>query len=350
VAGQTSLIVTGLTNGSSYTFQVAATNELGTSAFSAPSNAVTPLVPPAVAGAPTIGTPAAGLASATVNWTAPAANGGSAITGYSVRVFSGTTLVRTQEVAGDVGTVVVAGLTNGTAYTFDVAAVNAVGPSAFSARSAAVTPRTEFVAPTVTARTPLSGARAVSQTANLDATFSEPVTGVNGTTFVLRLGAAVIPAAVTYNAATRVATLNPNATLAADSTYTATLSGVTDLAGNPMVASSWTFTTGPAPTITSMSPSPGTTGVARNRDVVVKFSEAVAGVSATTVRITRVSDGSVITGTITLDNADRRVTVNPTATLLANTRYRVTVTGGTGDIRDLAGNPLATRTWVFTTR
>ncbi|WP_241985742.1 MULTISPECIES: peroxidase family protein [Cryobacterium] len=350
VAGQTSLIVTGLTNGSSYTFQVAATNELGTSAFSAPSNAVTPLVPPAVAGAPTIGTPTAGVASATVNWTAPAPNGEPEITGYSVRVFSGTTLVRTQAVTGNVGTVVVTELTNATAYTFDVAAVNAAGTGASSARSAAVTPRAEFVAPTVTARTPVSGARAVSQTANLNATFSEPVTGVNGATFVLRLGTAVIPAAVTYNAETWVATLNPNATLIADGTYTATLSGITDLAGNPMVDSSWTFITGPAPTIDSMSPAPGATGVALNRDVVVKFTEAVTGVSATTVRITRVSDGSVIAGTITLSNADRRVTINPTATLLANTRYRVTITGGTGDIRDLAGNPFATRTWVFTTR
>ncbi|HSP52604.1 MAG TPA: peroxidase family protein [Cryobacterium sp.] len=349
-AGQTSLIVTGLTNGSSYTFQVAATNAVGTSAFSAPSNAVTPLAPAAVAAAPTIGTPTAGNASATVNWTAPAANGGSAITGYTVRAFNGATLASTTPVTGNVGTVLVSGLTNGTAYTFDVAAVNAAGTSAFSARSVAVTPRAEFVAPTVTARTPVSGARSVSQTANLTATFSEPVTGVNGTTFVLRLGATVIPSAVTYNAATRVATLNPNATLAADSTFTATLSGITDLAGNPMAASSWTFITGPAPTITSMNPRPGENGVGRNRDVVVRFSEAITGVSATTVRITRVSDGSVVAGTIRLTNANRVVTINPNATLLANTRYRVTITGGTGDVRDLAGNPLTTRTWVFTTR
>ena len=44
-----------------------------------------------------------------------------------MRAFAGTVLARTQAVTGNVGTVVVTGLTNGTAYTFDVAAVNASG-------------------------------------------------------------------------------------------------------------------------------------------------------------------------------------------------------------------------------
>jgi hypothetical protein len=35
--------------------------------------------------------------------------------------------------------------------------------------------------------------------------------------------------------------------------------------------------------------------------------------------------------------------------MAANAQYRVTVTGGTGAVRDLAGNPVATRTWTFTT-
>src|SRR4029453_10708657 len=121
-------------------------------------------------------------------------------------------------------------------YQFDVAAINGVGTGAASAKTLLfVTPRAEFVLPTITARTPATGARAVSQVANPPATFSEPVTGVNGTTtFVLRLGTTVVPATVTYNTTTRVATLDPTATLLADRTYTATLSGVRDAAGNTM--------------------------------------------------------------------------------------------------------------------
>ncbi|WP_290370349.1 Ig-like domain-containing protein, partial [Microbacterium sp. Bi128] len=49
-------------------------------------------------------------------------------------------------------------------------------------------------------------------------------------------------------------------------------------------------------------------------------------------------------------NATTRVlTINPSATLLASTQYRVIITGGTTRIRDLAGNPLPSRSWTFTT-
>ncbi|MGY2746485.1 peroxidase family protein [Arthrobacter sp. UYCu723] len=338
------VVVTGLTNGTAYTFNVAATNGVGTGAASAASNLVTPAT---IAGNPTIGTATAGNASATLTWTAPAANGGSAITGYRVRAFAGTTVVRTQAVTGNVGTVVVTGLTNGTAYTFDVAATNGVGTGAASARTAtAVTPRTEFVLPTITARTPATGARSVSQVADLTATFSEPVTGVNGSTFVLRQGTTVITAVVTYNATTRVATLNPTATLLADRTYTATMSGVRDTAGNTMTASSWSFLTGPAPTITAQS---ALTGVRRNSNITATFSEIITGFSPTTVRVTNLTTNNVITTTIGFNPLTRVLTIDPATTLVANTQYRVQITGGTAAVRDTAGNPLVTRTWTITT-
>ncbi len=212
-----------------------------------------------------------------------------------------------------------------------------------------MTPRTEFVAPTVTARTPASGARSVSQTGNLTATFSEAVTGVSGTTFVLRLGTTVVPSVVSYNATTRVATLNPNATLTADRTYTATVSGVRDVAGNTMTATSWSFTTGPAPTITATSPASGATGVGRNANVTATFSENITGVTAGTVTIQRVSTGATVAAATSFSTTTRVLTINPSTTLAANVQYRVTITGGTAAVRDLAGNPVATRTWVFTT-
>ena len=69
-------------------------------------------------------------------------------------------------------------------------------------------------------------------------------------TFELRDGANnLLPATVTYNASTFVATLTPG-TLATGSTYTATIRGgaveprVKDIAGNPMAANfTWSFTT-----------------------------------------------------------------------------------------------------------
>src|SRR5437868_5343271 len=79
----TSATVSGLTNGTSYTFTVHATNGIGTGPESAPSNAVTPGAP-TVPGAPTNVSAVPGNTQATVSWTLPASNGGSAILNYTV--------------------------------------------------------------------------------------------------------------------------------------------------------------------------------------------------------------------------------------------------------------------------
>jgi len=68
----TSCTVSGLTNGTAYTFTVTATNGDGTGAASAASNSVTPI---AVPDAPTGVSATAGNASAAVSWTAPSERG-----------------------------------------------------------------------------------------------------------------------------------------------------------------------------------------------------------------------------------------------------------------------------------
>ncbi|MEL4431905.1 beta strand repeat-containing protein, partial [Shewanella mangrovisoli] len=215
-AGATSPItVTGLTNGTQYTFTVTATNGSGTGMASSPSNPVTPrgiqtitfsnpgaqnfgttptltaisdsgLTPtftssttgvctitsvgnltfvttgtctinadqsgdasylPAtqvsrsftvnavVPGAPVIGTATAGDAQASVSFTAPGFSGGAPISGY--------TLVSTPggiTASGGSSPIVISGLTNGTSYSFTVAATNSAGLGSASLASNTVKP------------------------------------------------------------------------------------------------------------------------------------------------------------------------------------------------------------------
>jgi hypothetical protein len=77
----------------------------------------------------------AGNAQATVIFTAPASDGGAAITGYTV-TSSPDGITNT----GASGPITVTGLTNGTAYTFTVSATNAEGTGPASSPSNSVTP------------------------------------------------------------------------------------------------------------------------------------------------------------------------------------------------------------------
>ena len=123
----TSHTVTGLHNGTTYTFNVEAANAIGTGPQSNPVKAMPATVP----GTPTIGTATAGHAEATVNFTPPASNGGDPITSYIVTAYiNGTATGITG--SGPKSPITVKGLTGGQAYTFKVAATNMVGTGAVS--------------------------------------------------------------------------------------------------------------------------------------------------------------------------------------------------------------------------
>ncbi len=139
----TSCTVTGLTNGTAYSFSVTATNGLGTGAAGV-SGSVTPVTTP---GIPTLLSVTPGNATATLVWMAPASEGGSAITGYSVQA-NGNNSIVTGCTALNAGatTCQATGLANDTAYAFAVAASNAQGTGSYSAPQS-VTPRAPSLAP-----------------------------------------------------------------------------------------------------------------------------------------------------------------------------------------------------------
>ncbi|WP_374089663.1 fibronectin type III domain-containing protein [Methylomicrobium lacus] len=127
----TTLTVTGLANGTAYAFKVSATNSVGTSALSEPA---TPPVTPQAAlppDAPQGLTGTSGNAAAALAWQPPISDGGSPITSYTVEYTDSITL-KTLSVPGNVTGTTITGLTNGTLYTAQVHAVNAVGPGPYS--------------------------------------------------------------------------------------------------------------------------------------------------------------------------------------------------------------------------
>jgi hypothetical protein len=137
----TSGAVTGLTNGTAYTFTVAAKNAVGTGTASPKSTEVTPTEAAVVPSAPTIGTPVASEGQVLVPWTAPVSDGGSTILSYLVTPSKAGVPQTPVSFLPGATSGVVTGLTNGSAYTFNVKAINGVGPSLPSASSAAVTPQ-----------------------------------------------------------------------------------------------------------------------------------------------------------------------------------------------------------------
>ncbi|MEO8681843.1 MAG: DUF4082 domain-containing protein, partial [Vicinamibacterales bacterium] len=111
--------------------------------------------------------------------------------------------------------------------------------------------------PTVASGSPVNGLSGVSTTTNILAAFNEAMTAATITTSTVLLRDPLnntIPAAVTYAAATKTATLDPTSPLAYLTRYTVTVKGgttdprVKDVAGNALAADyTWSFTTAAPP-------------------------------------------------------------------------------------------------------
>ena len=169
-----SFVATGLTNGTTYYFEVTAVNSVGESS---PSNEAS-ATPATLPGAPTGLAATPGNTQVALSWTGPPSNGGSAITSYNVyegTSSGGETLL--QNTGSTSTTFTATGLTNGTQYYFDVTAVNGVGEGPVSTEASA-TPASVPVAPTALTATASDSQVALTWTAPTN-NGGEPVTSYN---------------------------------------------------------------------------------------------------------------------------------------------------------------------------
>ena len=175
---------------------------------------------------------------------------------------------------------------------------------------------TDVVPPTVVTVTPANGACLQTE---VGATFSEAMnpTTISTATFTLQLTGpplgTALAGAVAYDVPSRVATFTPATSLAASTSYTATITtGAKDLTGNALAANrTWTFVTGTQPCVPAPPPvAPpigatasygilaGTAGTT-NQGILTVINGSIASTATTTSSVTGFHDsnGDVYTET-----------------------------------------------------
>lgn len=258
-----------------------------------------------VPGAPTNVLATAGAAQATVSFTAPASNGGAAITSYTVTASSGQT-------ATGVGSPIVIAVPNGVAVTFTVHATNSVGAGPESIASNSVTPTA--AGPSVPGA-PTNTQAAVNANGTVNVTFSAPVS--NG-------GSAITSYQVTSSAGgVFTGPTSPiTATVPLDTAVSFTVKAINAVGPGPASSPSNSVTVASQATVTSVTVIPATATV--NGAATQAFTAVVNGNFAPSQQVTWSTNyGSVDTnGTFTAPAAGIvPLTVTLTATsVLDNTK------------------------------
>lgn len=126
-AAITSCVMTGISPNKSYYVRVVAVNAQGSSdpSLATPVDKTGPAVP----GSPTPSSLTAGDKSATVSWTAPSFDGGSAISSYTATADDGSGDTFTCATNGAARSCQISGLTNGVSYAVTLTATNVAGNS-----------------------------------------------------------------------------------------------------------------------------------------------------------------------------------------------------------------------------
>jgi Big-like domain-containing protein len=228
-------------------------------------------------------------------------------------------------------------------------------------------PTPDITPPKVISSTPSANATNISTQPTLQVVLNEQLlpTSIGTNTVTLKAGSTTIPINVAYDTVNNIVTATPISALTQSTTYVLRVksgsSGVKDVAGNPLASDfTLTFTTEQPvvppdttrPTILISYPADNAANVYLTSAPRVAFSEALNPSTVTAANfLLQTASGSTVARTVTYDSGSHAVDVVPSALLSGSTSYRLLINGGTGGIRDLAGNaPLWTQESIdFTT-
>lgn len=219
----------------------------------------------------------------------------------------------------------------------------------------------DSTAPSVTFTFPINNTNSVGTNTIPTAVFSEPMACASVNTASFKVRKQSDPPGVyllgSVNCFGTSATWTPNVInpFAYNTAYTAEIStGALDTEGNPIVFTSWNFTTGAgpdvtAPTISFVTAMNGSVGVSINTGINIAFDETMSCGSILALgSITLDDDPMTPATTIPINIAcnGNTVAVTPTAPLAYNTTYTAKIAG---TVTDAVGNPIVPFTWSFTT-
>jgi len=256
--------ISGLSNNTSYTFVIKATNSAGDSLDSDPSSSITTFDLP---GVPTGLSATTSAGTITLSWVAPTSTGGTPITGYNIydasgNIYNSSTNAFVSDTGsittiGNILTINITGLIEGSTYTFSVKAVNLAGlssavsfgsitlglptaPLNFSGVSGNTQITFSWQAPASTGGSPITGYQIADSSGTIvyNGTGNIAITTIitslqNGTSYIYKIAALNARGASAYSAPITVIAGLP-----------ATPTGFSAVAGDKSVTLSWSASSG----------------------------------------------------------------------------------------------------------
>ena len=243
--------------------------------------------------------------------------------------------------------VTLTGLTPGTTYHYQVTSADAAGNATVAGGYTFTTTVPDSTLPLVSFTAPANGATVSGTTVAVSASASDNV-GVAGVQFKLdgvNLGAedTTIPYSISWNTTTSTNAGHSLTAVARDAAGNTATAAVTVTVDNTVADTT-------RPTVASIAPALNATGVSTATTVRATFSEAMnASTITSTTFILRDGTTTVAAG-VAYNAGTFAATLTPSQPLAAGRLYTATITGGSGGVKDVAGNPLASDyVWSFTT-